>query len=128
MKLLIDSCTFLWIAAEPKRVSRRASELFQNPENEAYLSTISTWELTIKISLGRLELPSDPNSYIPQLRTKLGIETLPLDEQSCFHLTRLPLLHRDPFDRMLICQAIEHGMTILTPDELINQYPAKTAW
>ena len=128
MKLLLDTCTFLWIAGQPSGLSDRARALFQSPENEVYLSAASGWEIAIKHALGRLPLPAPADQLIPALRSKHGIESLPIDEESTLQLLRLPLLHRDPFDRILVCQSIIHGMAVLTPDPLIGQYPARVIW
>lgn len=128
MKILLDTCTFLWIISDDKELSSRAREYFVNSENEVFLSAVSGWEIAIKFALGRLPLPELPNEYIPHQREKHGIQSLKLDEESALHLVRLPELHKDPFDRMLVCQALVHGLTIVTPDKLITQYPAKTAW
>lgn len=128
MNILLDTCTFLWIITGDKKLSARAREHFINPENEIYLSVISTWEISIKHSLGRLPLPEKPEQFIPTQRKRHGVKTLPLDEESALYLTRLPLLHNDPFDRMLICQAIVSGMTIMTPDDLFAKYHVRTVW
>ncbi len=128
MKILLDTCTFLWAVARPDALSPRARSLFQSPENEVYLSAASTWEIVTKHALGRLPLPAPAEHLIPALRAKHGVESLAIDEESTLQLTRLPLLHRDPFDRMLICQSIVHGMALLTPDRLIAQYPARVLW
>ena len=128
MKLLLDTCSFLWIAAGSPRLSRRAREWFQLPDNEVYLSAASAWEMAIKHEIGRLPLPEPPDRFVPRVREAHGIAPLPIDEESALHLARLPVLHRDPFDRMLVSQAIVHGLTILTPDPLITQYLARTAW
>jgi len=128
MRLLLDTCTFLWISTDAPELSTRARELFVDPGNEVYLSSVSTWEIAIKYALGRLPLPEPPERFIPDQRKRHGIEPLPLDEEATLHLVRLPELHKDPFDRMLICQAIVHGLVILSPDELICQYPVRTMW
>ena len=128
MKLLLDTCTFLWAVAQPDALSARARTLFRSAENEVYLSAASTWEIATKHALGRLPLPAPVEQLIPALRTQHGIESLPIDEESTLHLTRLPPLHRDPFDRILVCQSIVHGMAVLTPDRLIGQYPARVLW
>lgn len=128
MKLLLDTCTFLWIVADAPQLSRRARELFQSPDIEVYLSAASAWEIALKHGLGRLPLPEEPARFVPGMRDEHGIEPLPVAEEAALHLLRLPSLHRDPFDRMLVSQAIVHGMTILTPDPLITQYPALTTW
>ena len=126
--MLLDTCTFLWIAADAPELSQKASEIFQSPENEIYLSSVSAWEIAVKHSLGRLPLPEKPAIYVTNLREIHAIEPLPLDEEAALHVVRLPDLHGDPFDRMLICQAIVLGMVLLTPDELVTQYPARSLW
>ena len=128
MKLLLDTVTFLQAAAKPEELSVRARSLLTDPENERYVSTVSSWEIAIKYSLKKLGLEKPPEHFIPQHRAKLGAETLPLYEESALHLVRLPLLHSDPFDRMLICQAIVNGMVLVTPDAKISRYPVRTAW
>ena len=112
----------------PWNFSAQAKELFRNPNNEVYLSAASAWEIAIKYGLGKLPLPEDPDRFIPSQRRAHGIEPLPIDEGSTLHLSKLPLYHKDPFDRILVCQAIVNGMVILTPDQLIRQYPVKTVW
>lgn len=128
MKLLLDTCAFLWVVNGSPDLSSKAKELFTNPMNEVFLSAVSCWEIAVKYGLGRLPLPRPPHEYIPNQREKHGIFSLELDEESSLHLARLPELHKDSFDRMLVCQALVHGLMILTPDKLISQYPAKTAW
>lgn|SRR5512139_4159041 len=128
MKIILDTCTFLWVISGSGELSSRARELFVDPTNEVYLSTVSTWEIGVKYALGRLPLPDPAEQFLPEQRERHGIESLPLQEEATLHLTRLPELHRDPFDRMLVCQAIVHGLVILTPDRLITQYPVRWAW
>jgi PIN domain nuclease of toxin-antitoxin system len=127
-KILLDTCTFLWIAAEASELSKEARILFADSNNEVYLSAVSTWEIAVKYGLGKLPLPDSPEIFVREQRKLHQIESLSLDEASSLHLPRLPILHRDPFDRMLICQAIEHDLVILTPDLLIRQYSIKTIW
>jgi len=102
--------------------------LYENPSNEVYLSVASAWEISIKHRSGKLRLANDmpPAEFIPEVRRRHGIEVLALREEDSFMLPRLPPIHQDPFDRMLICQAIANQMTILTPDPLITQYPVLT--
>ena len=125
MKLLLDRCTFLWLVSGSAKISRAVSEAFLDPHNERYLSAASAWEIAVKHSLGRLPLPAKPEIYIPRIREKSGIETLQIDEESALYTSRLPKLHTDPFDRVLVAQAVVHGMVILTPDEAIAQYAAR---
>ncbi len=128
MKVLLDTCAFLWIITDAPRLSKRARELFRAPDNEVYLSAASAWELAIKHAIGRLTLPETPDRFVRDMREAHGIAPLPIDEESALHVSRLPSLHRDPFDRMLVSQAIVHGLTILTPDPLVTQYPGRTMW
>jgi PIN domain nuclease of toxin-antitoxin system len=128
VKILLDTCTFLWIITDDARLSSKAKTLFEASENEVFLSVASTWEIAVKYKLGKLPLPVSPDQYIPRKREQHGIDCLLLDEQATLYLPKLPDLHRDPFDRILICQAIVQGMCLLTPDPLINQYPVHTQW
>jgi PIN domain nuclease of toxin-antitoxin system len=128
MKILLDTCAFLWIITDAPELSESARLLFVDPANEVYLSSVSAWEISVKHALGRLPLPEPPERFIPSRRKQHGIDTLLLEEEAALHLTRLPPYHQDPFDRMLICQAVVHGMVLLTPDEMILQYSVRTTW
>ena len=128
MKLLLDTCAFVWLVTDTGGLSPRARELFRDPANDTYLSAVSGWEIAVKYSLGRLSLAEVPDRVVPFQRELHGIAALPLDEESVLQAHRLPPLHKDPFDRMLVCQSIVHGMAILTPDPLIVQYPVRTLW
>lgn len=128
MRLLLDTCTFLWVITGADDLSDRAASLFVDPAHDIFLSSVSVWELSVKYSLGRLPLPDAPERFLPIQREHHGIAALPLEERAVLHLHKLPSLHRDPFDRMLICQAIEHDCVLLTPDPLITQYPVRALW
>ena len=128
MKLLLDTCTFLWFNLDAPELSPHARELCVEPQNDLYFSAISAWEITLKQALGRLPLPEPAAKYVPSRREANGIASLELDEDSVLQLAKLPSLHNDPFDRMLICQAITHGLAIVTPDESIAQYPVRVLW
>ena len=128
MRLLLDTCTFLWVVAEPGQLSARAKDLFVDPGNEVFLSVVSCWEIAVKHSLGRLPLPQPPGQFIPLQRAAHGIDSLPLDEESALHVSKLPAVHGDPFDRMLASQAIVHGLALVTPDKLIARYPVRILW
>jgi PIN domain nuclease of toxin-antitoxin system len=128
VKLLIDTCTFLWIVSESPRLSKTAAAAFLDRNNERYLSAASAWEIGIKHNIGRLSLPERPDILLPRVRDASGIASLDIDEESALHAGRLPGLHSDPFDRMLVAQAIVHGMTILTPDPEIEQYAVRVLW
>jgi PIN domain nuclease of toxin-antitoxin system len=128
MAFLLDTCTFLWLIQQPDKLSSKAAEIIVNPHNEIYLSSISNWEILVKHQLGRLVLPNNPGDFLIEQRRLHRIKPLVLDEESVSCLIRLPQHHNDPFDRMLICQAIANNMTIITPDEKIQQYPLSLLW
>lgn len=128
MKLLVDTCTFLWLAAADPRLTPAAMSACRDPENGVYLSALSAWEISIKYRIGRLPLPESPRRYVTSRRIWLGIEPLAFDETAASHEALLPPLHGDPFDRGLVSQAILNGMTIVTPDEAIAGYPAPVLW
>ena len=123
MKLLLDTHVFLWyISADPKLPACYQVEI-QDPANEVYLSVASVWESVIKHQLGKLPLPGPPAEYLPRQRVAHGIASFPVGEEAMVSLSGLPPLHRDPFDRMIIAQAIQHGMTIATVDPDVMAYP-----
>ncbi|PXF57118.1 MAG: PIN domain nuclease [Deltaproteobacteria bacterium] len=128
MKLLLDTCSFLWLTIGSDELSPVAIETFADPKNEVYLSAVSAWEINVKYRIGKLRLPLSPDKFIPKERKRHLITPLDLSEQDTLHLCKLPTPHKDPFDRMLVCQAIEHSLTILTPDPLITQYPIRYLW
>ena len=128
MRLLLDTCTFLWLTKGSEDLSAKAVEVFTDPKNEVYLSSVSVWEINVKYLLGKLSLPLPPDKFVPKERKRHMITPLDLSEQDTFHLLKLPGPHKDPFDRMLVCQAIEHSLTILTPDPLVTQYPIRSLW
>lgn len=128
MRLLLDTCTFLWIAAGSTQLSRRAAQLLTDPANEVFLNAVSALEIEVKNSLGRLPLPGPPAEYIVNLRERLGIAALPIKEEEVLYPPRIPRLHHDPFDSMLVCQAVINGLALLTPDPLISQYPVRIIW
>jgi PIN domain nuclease of toxin-antitoxin system len=97
-------------------------DAIRNPANQVYLSAVSVWESVIKHALGRLPLPAPPAEYLPRQREAHGIATLPIEESAFQYLAQLPPLHRDPFDRLLIAQALQHEMALVTTDDSIRGY------
>ena len=127
MRLLLDTCTFLWLAGGCS-LSTVAATAIRDPSNQVFLSAVSTWEIASKCRVGRLPLPESPERLIPIERGLRGVLALPFDEEAALQVIRLPPLHRDPFDRMLISQAIAGSLAIVTPDPLITQYPLRVIW
>jgi len=116
------------LLAESRRLSDLARSLISDEGNEVSLSTVSEWEIALKSRLGRLSLPEPVDRYLPRRREQLDLDILELDEDAALCEARLPVLHKDPFDRMLVCQAVVHGYTILTPDPMIAQYAVRVVW
>jgi PIN domain nuclease of toxin-antitoxin system len=122
MRILLDTHIFLWFISGDTQLSTDVRDAIRDPDNEVYLSAISVWEAIVKYQLGKLPLPDHPETYLPKQRDLHQIASLALDEISVVQLAKLPLLHRDPFDRMLICQALQNGLTIATVDTAIRAY------
>ena len=128
MKLLLDTCTFLWFLSDAPELSAKARAAILDPANQVYLSAVSGWEIGRKYARGALELPARPEALIPQVRVESGILSLPLTEEEAISAEKLPLLHRDPFDRMIISQALVQGMIVVTPDPAFGAYPVRLLW
>ena len=123
MRLLLDTHTFLWYITDDPRLPVSSAEAIQEESNEVFLSVVSVWEALAKHQLGKLPLPSPADEYLRHRREEHNIVSLPFDEPSLSHLLHLPLYHRDPFDRVLICQALQHDLQVMTSDELFATYP-----
>ncbi len=123
MSLLLDTHIFLWYITNDAKLSMKAQTAIRDPGNDVYLSAASIWEAVIKFQLGKLPLPHKPDDYLSQQRIAHSILALPIEEGAMPLLASLPPLHRDPFDRMLVAQALQHGLTLVTQDPLLLAYP-----
>jgi PIN domain nuclease of toxin-antitoxin system len=124
MRLLLDTHIFLWYITNDAKLPAKFLNAIRDPVNEVRLSSASIWEAVIKHQLGKLPMPHPPSEHLPRQRAAHGILPLPVDEGAMPHLATLPPLHRDPFDRMLVAQSLEHGLTIVSVDPLVLAYPA----
>ena len=123
MKILLDTHIFIWLIDEDNRLDSLWREEIKNPQNQIFLSVASVWECVIKYQIGKLNFPQSPDIYLPQKRKEYLIKSLPINEESLSHLRQLPLLHKDPFDRLLISQSLQDDLTIMTEDNAILTYP-----
>ncbi|NEQ74571.1 MAG: type II toxin-antitoxin system VapC family toxin [Okeania sp. SIO2C9] len=123
MNILLDTHIFLWFITNNKRLADKYYDAISNQDNEIYLSVVSVWEATIKYQLGKLPLPESPEIYLPQQREIHLIYSLSIAETTITQLAKLPPLHNDPFDRLLLCQSLEHDLIIITEDQAILSYP-----
>jgi len=128
LRVLLDTATFWWFASGSRQLSRRAAEVCSDPANELLLSPVSVWELLVKRQIGKLESTAPIHEVLRRSREQRLIESLPLTDSAVLRLQSLPMLHRDPFDRMLICQAIDESAVLLTPDAQVRAYPVSTQW
>ncbi len=122
MKFLLDTHLLLWAAGEPRRLSKQARALIDNPDNELLFSAASLWEVAIKRGLGRKDFKVDARLLRRGLLDNEYRE-LPIISDHVVATESLPLIHRDPFDRILVAQATVEGITLLTIDSLVSQYP-----
>lgn len=122
MQLLLDTHIFLWYVTGDTRLSIATRDAIDEPNNDVFLSVGSFWEIVIKYELGKLPLPQAPDRFIPAQRKAHGIQSLPFDENDARFLVGLPFHHRDPFDRMLVSQAMARVLTIVTVDPEIKKY------
>jgi PIN domain nuclease of toxin-antitoxin system len=125
MQLLLDTHVFLWLLAEPERLGAQL-EVMEDPVNGLFLSAASSWEIAIKTQLGRIDLPENPRRYIPERMRSTGVDPLPVEHSHALAVSELPLLHRDPFDRLLVAQARTLGLRIVTADSMIPRYEVQT--
>ena len=123
MRLLLDTHVFLWFISGDPRLGKTHQDLIRDPANTVYLSVVSLWEAAVKHAIGRLPLPGEPTTYLAAQRERHKFLSLALDEASVAELANLPSAHRDPFDRMLICQARHHGLKIVSADRVFSSYP-----
>jgi len=122
MKYLLDTHCFLWWFTEPERLSTKASEVIRSRGNQVYFSAVSSWEISIKYRLGKLPLPMKPSEYVVSRMISCGFFHLSINHQHAFLAGSLPLHHHDPFDRMLIAQAVFEEMTLVTVDKKFQLY------
>lgn len=122
MKLLLDTHLLLWAAGSPERLSMTARSLLEDPHNELLFSSASLWEIVIKHSLGRADFQVNARVFRRGLLDN-GYQELAITSEHAVSLESLPLIHKDPFDRILISQATVEGIMLLTTDVVIAQYP-----
>lgn len=128
MKYLFDTDVMFWFLEDSDELGKKTRQILKNGENVLYWSAASYWELTVKLSLGKLQLRKGWQAFLEHEKNVNRILDLPIYERHCAPHVTLPWIHRDPFDRLLICQAISEKLILLTKDETLHQYPVKTAW
>lgn len=125
--ILLDTCTLLWLVMEPASLSQTAVDTLRQHRGGLCVSAITAFEIGQKHANGKLVLPFEPREWFDRACAALGLTALPLTAAQGCAAAALPLLHRDPFDRLLIATACDHHIPLLTPDPLIRQYPQATS-
>lgn len=128
MNVLLDTCTFLWLALEPGRIATAAQRLLDDPGNVRRLSQVSVLDIVLKFRAGKLPLPLPPESWIPSRRQFFQLEDLPIDESVIYRAGTLPDGHEDPIDRLIAAHVIESGSTLLSPDTPLSLLGAARIW
>ncbi len=128
MNFLIDTHCWLWWLSEPERLNPTARRRIANRRNAISFSAGSAWEIAIKAGLGKLKLPEPATDYVTSRVSAQGMIPLPINQRHALHLERMPLHHRDPFDRILIAQAQIEGLAVLTADPQFRSYDVKILW
>ncbi len=124
----MDTHAFLWWVTDDERLSNKAHEIISDGSNTIYVSSATAWEIAIKAGLKRLELPGEPRQWFFEQLASNGFDTLSVDIAHSLKTYQLPMVHRDPFDRMLVAQAMEERVTLITCDRNIRVYPGDFIW
>jgi PIN domain nuclease of toxin-antitoxin system len=128
MKVLVDSHTFIWALLYDHRLTAKAKQVLRSDEHELFFSLVSLWEIAIKIKTGKLNAIGSSVAYFRDEMENYSMQLLPIRYQHILQLEALPVHHRDPFDRLLIAQAIAESLPILTHDDMFSLYPVKVIW
>ncbi len=128
MRLLLDTHSYLWWTIDDRRLSERARSVIEDGRNEILVSVASAWELAIKATLGRITTPEPIDDFLPDSLVRNGFRPLAIELPHALRVSRLPMIHGDPFDRLLIAQALVEDVPIVTSDPAITRYDVETIW
>lgn len=128
MRLLLDTHTFLWWVADAQQISSTARKAIAQPQNDCWVSVASFWELAIKVSLGKLEISGTLGRFLPEQLSLNSFRELPIETRHAARVARLPFHHRDPFDRLLVVQALEEDLAVVSADPVFRRYGVKRIW
>jgi PIN domain nuclease of toxin-antitoxin system len=128
VRLLLDTHAWLWWVQDAPRLSRPARRAIASPANQCWLSMASAWEMALKISNGKLRIEGDLEHFLPARLAENGFALLPIDVRHVSRTLSLPLHHRDPFDRLLIAQALVEGLAVVSVDSVFSKYDVRRIW
>ncbi|MDZ7656963.1 MAG: type II toxin-antitoxin system VapC family toxin [Sulfurimicrobium sp.] len=128
MRLLLDTHVFLWWVNDAPELSAKARAAIRKGQNECFLSVASAWEMAVKVSTGKLALSQSVERFIPEQLAANGFRLLEIDFRHAARVESLPFHHRDPFDRLLVAQAMSEKMTVISADAALSEYGIKRIW
>jgi len=129
MKLLLDTHVFIWLDTNPSKLSQTALALCENPDNQLFLSIASVWEIQIKVQLQKLHLDVELAEMVTVQQEENGLSILPIELENIYNLNSLPFHHKDPFDRVILSQALTNNMQLISADSNFSQYDMiETIW
>ncbi len=128
MRYLLDTNAFLFWTSNDKKLSPKARTAMASAKNELVLSAASSWEIAIKYNLGKLRLPEEPARYVTSRLRQHQIDTMPVEHHEALQVARLPAIHDDPFDRLLIAQALHRKLRVITADTRFAEYGVEVVW
>jgi PIN domain nuclease of toxin-antitoxin system len=128
VNLLLDSCALIWLASEPARLSQTATAAINNPASTLYVSHATLWEITLKHHAGKLVLPDAPRRWWAEQVEKWGLVELPMTADVLLRGSELPPHHKDPFDRVILAQALLHDLSLVSSDRAFPAYSVRVVW
>jgi PIN domain nuclease of toxin-antitoxin system len=128
VRLLLDTHAFLWWVGASRELSRRARSAIGSGRNECFVSVASGWEIGVKVGLGTLKIEGALDRFLPEQLAANSFQPLPIELRHCARAAALPFHHRDPFDRMLVAQALEEELAVVTADPVFARYGVKRVW
>ncbi len=128
MRVLLDTHTFLWWIADSPQLSDVARDAIADERTQPIFSVVSGWEIAIKAGVGKLEIPDSPEKFLSEQLSRNDVEILPIYLRHALRVYDLPDHHKDPFDRLLVAQAVLEKLPILSADPEISRYPVETVW
>ena len=127
MRFLLDTHAIIWYVEDSLELPKQITRIIDNPENEIYISSVSLWEIALKVSLGKLDLRLPLDEFFMNIRSR-DFTFLQIEDEYLNRLLGLPFVHKDPFDRLIISSALAEGLTIMTTDENIKKYDVSCIW
>lgn len=128
MNILLDTCTLIWLTQEPERLSEKSKTIIENPDNELLVSHVSVWEMLLKTQAGKLSFPVPLRKWLSDQQNTWDFRYLNITLEHLLRVEEIERHHSDPFDRLLVTQAIVENIGIVTPDPWIAKYPVQVLW